>query len=149
MSRQQRSRSVLFYHYLKKEININPKSYRRINLLNVHYKIFSKMTYKKSIFNSEKFSVENQTGFRKSLPCAEGREEVMGGWIRLHNEELHNLYASQNIIRVIKSRRMRSAEHVARMGEMRNAYNILDGKPVRKIPLCVDGNAILEWILGR
>jgi hypothetical protein len=48
------------------------------------------------------------------------REEVAGGWRRLHNEELHNLYGSPNIIRVIKSRRMRWAGNVARMGEMRN-----------------------------
>jgi hypothetical protein len=51
---------------------------------------------------------------------------------RLHNEELHNLYALPNIIWVIKSRRMRWAVHVARMGEMRNAYNILVGKPEGK-----------------
>jgi hypothetical protein len=46
------------------------------------------------------------------------REEVVGGWRRLHNEEIHNLYASPNIIRVIKSRRMRWAGHVAHMGEI-------------------------------
>jgi hypothetical protein len=53
------------------------------------------------------------------------REEVRGGWRRLHNEEFHNLYASLNVIRVIRSSRVRWAWHVARMGEMRNAYNIL------------------------
>jgi len=52
------------------------------------------------------------------------REEVAGGWRRLHNEELHNLHASPNI-RVIKSRRMRWAKHIAHMGEMRSAYKIL------------------------
>jgi hypothetical protein len=57
------------------------------------------------------------------------REEVAGGWRRLYNEELHNLYASPNIIRVMKSRRMTWVGHVARMGQMRNAYNILSGKP--------------------
>jgi hypothetical protein len=57
------------------------------------------------------------------------REEVAGGWRRLHNEELHNLYTSPNIVRVIKSKRMRWAEYVARMGEMKNAYIILVGKP--------------------
>jgi len=57
------------------------------------------------------------------------REEVVGGWRRLHNEELHNLYASPNIIRLIMSRMRRWAENVARMGEMRNAYKILVRKP--------------------
>jgi hypothetical protein len=45
------------------------------------------------------------------------RDEVTGGWRKLHNEELHNLYSSPSIIRMIKSRRMRWAGHVARMGE--------------------------------
>jgi hypothetical protein len=63
------------------------------------------------------------------------REEVAGGWRRLHNEELHNLYASLNTIRAIKSRRMRWEGHVTRMGEMTNAYNILVGKPEGKIAL--------------
>jgi hypothetical protein len=49
------------------------------------------------------------------------REEVAGGWRRLHNEELHNLYTSPSVIRVIKSWRMRGVGHVAHMGEMRNA----------------------------
>jgi hypothetical protein len=47
-------------------------------------------------------------------------EEMAGGWRRLHNEELRNLYTSQNILRAIKLRRMRSSGHVARMGEMKN-----------------------------
>jgi hypothetical protein len=51
------------------------------------------------------------------------REEVAGGWRRLYSEELHNLYASPNIIRVIKSRRMGGAGNVARVREMKNAYN--------------------------
>jgi hypothetical protein len=57
------------------------------------------------------------------------RDEVMGDWRKLHNEELHTLYSSLNIIRMIKSRRMRWAWHVARMGETRNACRILVGKP--------------------
>jgi hypothetical protein len=57
------------------------------------------------------------------------RDEVTGDWKKLHNEDLHNLYSSPNIIRMIKSRRMRWAEHVARMGKTRNAYRILvEGK---------------------
>jgi hypothetical protein len=54
---------------------------------------------------------------------------------KLHNEELHNLYSSPNIIRMIKSRRMRWAGHVARMGETNNAYRIFLGEPEGKIPL--------------
>jgi hypothetical protein len=57
---------------------------------------------------------------------------VTGGWRKLHNEELHNLYSSPSIIRMIKSRRMRWAEHVARMGEKRNMYRLLVGKPEGK-----------------
>jgi hypothetical protein len=56
-------------------------------------------------------------------------DEVTGGWRILHNEELHNLYSSPSITRVIKSRRMRWAGHTARMVERRNAYRILVGKP--------------------
>jgi hypothetical protein len=63
------------------------------------------------------------------------REEVAGGWRRLHNEELYNLYSSPNIIRVIKSKRMRWSEYVACMREMRNSYSILYGKPEGKRPL--------------
>jgi hypothetical protein len=61
------------------------------------------------------------------------RDHVTGGWRKMHNEELHN--PSPSIIRMIKSRRMRWARHVARMGEKRNAYRILVGKPERKRPL--------------
>jgi len=57
------------------------------------------------------------------------RDEVTGEWRRLHNEELNDLYSSPNIVRVIKSRRMRLAGHVARMGEERRAYRVLVGKP--------------------
>jgi hypothetical protein len=63
------------------------------------------------------------------------REEVAGGWTRLHNEELHSLYASPSIIRAIKSRRMRWAWNLAHTGKMKNAYKILVGKPEGKRPL--------------
>jgi hypothetical protein len=62
-------------------------------------------------------------------------DEVTGDWRKLHNEELHNLYSSPNIIRMIKLRRMRWAGHVVRMGETRNSYRILVGKPEKKRPL--------------
>jgi hypothetical protein len=60
---------------------------------------------------------------------------VTGGWRKLHNEELHSLYSSPSIIRMIKSRSMRWAGHVARMGEKSIAYRILVGKPEQKIPV--------------
>jgi hypothetical protein len=63
------------------------------------------------------------------------RDEVTGGWRKLHNGELNSLYYSPNIIRMIKLRWMRWAGHVARMGEKRNAYRILVGKPEEKRPL--------------
>jgi hypothetical protein len=68
---------------------------------------------------------------------------VTGGWRKLHNEELHNLYPSSSIIRKIKSRRMRGAGHVARMRDKRNAYRILVGKPEGKRPL---GRPRRRWV---
>jgi hypothetical protein len=63
------------------------------------------------------------------------RDEVTGGWRKVHNEELHSMYSSPSIIRVIKARRMRWAVHVARMGEVSGAYNIFVGKPEGRRPL--------------
>jgi hypothetical protein len=63
------------------------------------------------------------------------REEMAGGCRRLHNVELHNLYASPSVIRVIKLRRMRWTGHVACMGGMKNGYKILVGKSEGKRPL--------------
>jgi hypothetical protein len=57
------------------------------------------------------------------------RDEVTGGWRKLHNEELHGVYSSPSIVRVIKASRMRWAGHVARMWAVRVAYNILVGMP--------------------
>jgi hypothetical protein len=60
------------------------------------------------------------------------RDEVMGEWRKLHNKELHDLYSSPSIIRIIKSRRMRWVGHETQMGEKRNAYRLLVGKPEGK-----------------
>jgi hypothetical protein len=68
---------------------------------------------------------------------------VTGGWRKLHNEELHNLYSSPSIIRIIKSRRMRRVGHVARMGENKKVYRLLVGKPEGKRPL---GRPRRRWI---
>jgi hypothetical protein len=70
------------------------------------------------------------------------RDEVTGKWRKLHNEKLNNLYCSTNIVRVIRSRRMRWAGHVARMGEEGGVYRVLVGKPERKGPL---GRPRLRW----
>jgi hypothetical protein len=60
------------------------------------------------------------------------KREEDGSWRKLHNDELHNLYSSPNIVRVIKLRRMRWAGHVARMGEGRGVYRVLSGRPEGK-----------------
>ena len=70
-------------------------------------------------------------------------EEVTGEWRRLHNEELNDLYSSPNILRVIKSRRMRWAGRVARIGEKRVVYRVLVGKPEGKRPL---GRPRRRWV---
>jgi hypothetical protein len=71
------------------------------------------------------------------------RVEVTGEWRKLHNEELHDLYSSPSIIRIIKARRMRWAGHVARMGEKSNAYRLLVGKPEGRRPL---GRQKRRWL---
>jgi hypothetical protein len=70
------------------------------------------------------------------------RDKVTGEWRKLHNEELHNLYSSPDIIRQIKSRKMRWTGHVARMGKERKLYRVLVGKPEVKRPL---GKPRLRW----
>jgi len=71
------------------------------------------------------------------------RDEVTGEWRRLHNEELNDLYSSPNIVQVIKSRRMRWAGYMARMGEERGVYRVLVGKPEGKNPL---GRPKRRWV---
>jgi hypothetical protein len=63
------------------------------------------------------------------------RDDVTGGWRKLHNEELNGLYSSPSTVRVIKARMMRWAGHVAHMGEVRGAYSILVGSPEGRRPL--------------
>jgi hypothetical protein len=71
------------------------------------------------------------------------RDEVTGEWRKLHNEELRDLYSSPSIMRIIKSRRMRWAGHVVRIGEKRNAYRLLVGTPEGKRPL---GRPRRRWV---
>jgi hypothetical protein len=77
------------------------------------------------------------------------KREEGGSWIKLHSDELHSLDSSPNIVTVIKSRRMRWAGHVARMGEGRGVYRVLVGRPKSKRSLerprrCWDGNIKLD-----
>jgi hypothetical protein len=72
------------------------------------------------------------------------RDEVTGEWRKLRNEEMHDLYSSPSVIRVVKARRIRWALHVARMGEKRNVCRLLVEKPEGKMLL---GRPILGWIL--
>jgi hypothetical protein len=71
------------------------------------------------------------------------RDEVTGEWRKMHNEELRDLYSSPSIIRIIKSRRIRWAGHVARMGKKINGYRLLVGKPEGKRPL---GRPRHRWV---
>jgi hypothetical protein len=75
-------------------------------------------------------------------------DEVTGGWRKMHNESLHDLNSSSIIIIIVKSRRMRWAGHMARMGEKRNVYRLLVGKrPLGRQD--VGGWITLTWILQR
>jgi hypothetical protein len=80
------------------------------------------------------------------------RDEVTGDWRRLHNEEINVLFSSPNIVRAIKSRRIKWVGHVARMGEERGVCRVLVGKPEGEKhwgDLGVDGWIILGWISRR
>ena len=71
------------------------------------------------------------------------RDEVTGEWRRLHNEELNDLYSSPNIVRVIKSRRMRWVGHVVRVGVEKGVYRVLVGKLEGRRPL---GRPMRRWV---
>jgi hypothetical protein len=80
------------------------------------------------------------------------RDEVRGGWRKLHNEELNDLYSLPNILRVVKSRRMRWAGHLARMGKGRVVHRFLVRKREGRRPLGdpdVDGRITLRWIFRK
>ena len=98
-------------------------------------------TWSLTLREEKKLRVSDNIVSRKIL--GPRREEVTGDWRRLHNEQLNDLYSSPNIVRVIKSRRMRWAGHVARMGEERDLYRVLVGKPGGRRPL---GRPRRRWV---
>jgi len=80
------------------------------------------------------------------------RDKVTREWRKLHNKELNELFSSRNIVRVIKSRKMRWAGHVARMGERRGVYRVLVGKPEERDLLedpSLHGRIMLRWIFRK
>jgi len=84
--------------------------------------------------------------------CGPKRDEVTGEWRKLHNEEINDLYSPSNIVRVIKSRRMRWEEHVERMGERRGVYRIWRGYLRERGHLedsDIDWRIILRWIFRK
>jgi hypothetical protein len=115
----------LYFHPLCNNLKI--KVYRTIILPVV---LYGCETWPLTLREEHRLRVFENSVLRKI--CGPKREEVVKGLRRLHNEELHNLYASPNIIRVIISRGMRWLGHVAGVEEMRNAYKILAGKPESK-----------------
>jgi hypothetical protein len=89
---------------------------------------------------------------RRILVFGSKRDEVTGEWRKVYNEELNVLYCSRSIVRVIKSRRMGWAEHVARIGERKGVYWVLVRKPVGKNHLGepgIDGKVIIRWIFRK
>jgi hypothetical protein len=117
---------ISFWRLLTKNIKIN--IYKTIIVPVILYR---RETWSLTLREENRRRVSENRVLRIFIPK---REEVMGGRRKLHNEELHNLYSSPSIIRMIKLRRMGRAGHVTRTGK-RNAYRIWVGKPEGKRPL--------------
>ena len=127
--------------------NLKIKIYRTIILSVVSYGC---ETWSLTLREKRKLKVFENTVLRRIF--GPRRDEVTGEWRRLYNEELTDLYSSPNIVRVIKSIRTRWAGHVARMGEEREVYRVLLGKPEGGDhwgDVGIDGWIILGWISRR
>jgi hypothetical protein len=123
-----RCRIFLSSRFLSKNTKI--RVYRTIILPVV---LYGCETWSLTLREEQRLRVFENTVLRRIFGPKE--DEATGHWRRLHNEERNNLYLSPNIIRVIKSRRLRWAGHVPRMGEERGAYRILVGRPEGRRPL--------------
>jgi hypothetical protein len=110
--------------------NVKVRIYKTIIL---HVVLYGCETWSLRVREEHKLRVFENRVLRRIFGSKRGG--VTEGWRKLHNEGLHNLYSSRSIIRIIKSRRMRWAGHVARMGEKRNVYRSLVGMPEGKRPL--------------
>jgi hypothetical protein len=135
----------------------SPKSFFLRSLIkNLKIKIYKTVIFPVVLYGYETWSLTLGEGHK--LRVFENRvlrkifgpkREEDGSWRKLHNDELHGLYSSPNIVRVIKSRRMRWAGHVARMGEGRGVYRVFIERPEGKRPLgrrrWEDNNKMDRW----
>ena len=119
--------------------NLKIKIYRTIILPVV---LYGRETWSLTLREERKLRVSEKMVLRRRI-FGPRRDEVKGELRRLHNAELNDLYSSPNNVRVIKSRRMRWAGHVAHMGEERRVYRVLVGKPEGKRPL---GRPRSRWV---
>ena len=124
--------------------NIKIKTYRTIIL---PFVLYGCETWSLILREERRLRVYENRVLRKIF--GPKRDEVTRDRRKLHNEELNDLYSSSNIVRVIKSRRMRWAGHVVRMGERRDLHRMLVGKPEGKRPLGRPRRIILSWIFGK
>ena len=102
---------------------------------NLKIKIYKTIILPVVIYGCEMWSLTLKEEFRNLRRIFGFKRGENGEWRRLHIEEFYSLYRSPNIVRVIKSRRLRWTGHVARMEEARSAFKILTGKPTGKRPL--------------
>jgi hypothetical protein len=121
-------RSLLSSHLLSR--NVKVKIYKTIIL---PVALYGCETWRLTLREEHRLRVFENRVLRRIF--GPKRDEVMGKWRKLHNEELHNLYSSPDIISQVKSRQMRWVGHVARMGEERKVYKVLVGKSEGKRPL--------------
>jgi hypothetical protein len=134
--------NLLFSRLLSKNLKI--KIYRTIILPVV---LYGCETWALTLREERRLQVFENRVLRKVF--GPKRDEVTGEWKKLHNEELSDLYSLPNIVRVVKSRRMRWAGHVARMGEDRGVHRVLVGSLSHWGDQDVDGRIILRWIFRK